>query len=87
MGVVMQYHFMVVFDDKTKKWSVDHDTLTNLMSDGTIYNPDMIERGFPNDIYPGWFYPEEGSREEALDFDLFHTLGYIVDTFPVPTEV
>jgi hypothetical protein len=81
----MQYHFMVMFDDETNKWSVDP-SLYEYLTDGTIYNPNLIENGFPNDIYPGWFFPEEGSREEELDFELFRTLQSVVDTFPVPQE-
>jgi hypothetical protein len=73
----MQYHFMVMYDDQTQMWSVDQDTLRSVMTDGTIYN---------RDVFPGWSWPEEGSREEALDWELYKTLQYIVATFPIPQE-
>ena len=82
----MQYHFLLMFDDKTKKWSVDWETCHGVMTDGTVYNPDMIERGFPNDIYPGWFWPEDHSPEQELDWTLYQALLSVVDTLPVPQE-
>ena len=82
----MQYHFLLMFDDKTKKWSVDWETCHGVMTDGTVYNPDMIERGFPNDIYPGWFWPEDESPEQELDWTLYQALLSVVDTLPVPQE-
>ena len=73
----MQYHFMVMYDDGTKSWSLDQDTLRSVMPDGTMYD---------KNVFPGWSWPEEGSPEEALDLELYKTLRYIVDTFPVPQE-
>ena len=73
----MQYHFMLMYDDGTKSWSVDQDTLRSLLPDGTMYD---------KNVFPGWSWPEEGSPEEALDLELYKTLRYIVDTFPVPQE-
>jgi hypothetical protein len=74
----MQYHFMLMYDDATKMWSIDNDTLRAVMTDGTIYD---------KNVFPGWHWPEEGSDEEALDADLLHTLQSMVSTFPVPQEV
>ena len=74
----MQYHFMLMFDDKTKKWSVDWETLHSVMTDGTVYN---------RDVFPGWHWPEEDSPEAALDWELYQTLLSIVSTIPIPQEV
>ena len=74
----MQYHFMLMFDDKTQMWSVDQDTLRAVMTDGTIYD---------RDVFPGWSWPEEGSPEEELDWQLYQVLQSIVSTIPVPQEV
>ena len=74
----MQYHFMLMFDDKTQMWSVDQDTLRSVMTDGTIYN---------RDVFPGWSWPEEGSAEEELDWELYQVLQSIVSSIPIPQEV
>jgi len=74
----MQYHFMLMYDDKTQMWSVDQDTLRAVMTDGTIYD---------RDVFPGWSWPEEGSPEEELDWQLYQVLQSIVSTIPVPQEV
>ena len=74
----MQYHFMLMFDDATKMWSIDNDTLRAVMTDGTIYD---------KNVFPGWHWPEEGSDEEALDFSLYSMLTSVLDTLPVPQEV
>ena len=73
----MQYHFMLMYDDVTKSWSVDQDTLRSALPDGTIYN---------RDVFPGWSWPEEGSPEEELDWTLYQTLQSMVDVIPVPQE-
>ena len=71
----MQYHFMLMYDDGTKSWNVDHETMINVMTDGTVYDPNT---------YPGWFWPEDGSPEQELDWQLFctlqSTLAHIPDT-------
>lgn len=74
----MQYHFMVMYDDGTKSWSVDQDTLRSVMTDGTMYD---------RNVFPGWSWPEEGSPEEELDWELYQVLQSIVSTIPVPQEV
>ena len=73
----MQYHYMLMFDDATKMWSIDNDTLRSVLTDGTIYD---------KNVFPGWSWPEEGSPEEALDVDLLHTLQSIVSSIPIPQE-
>jgi len=73
----MQYHFMLMFDDKTQMWSVDQDTLRSVMTDGTVYD---------KNVFPGWSWPEEGSPEEELDWQLYQVLQSIVSTIPVPQE-
>ena len=73
----MQYHFMLMFDDKTQMWSIDQDTLRAVMTDGTVYD---------RDVFPGWSWPEEGSPEEELDWELYQVLQSIVSIIPVPQE-
>ena len=73
----MQYHFMLMFDDETKSWSVDTNTFNAVMTDGVVYNPNT---------YPGWFWPEEDSPEEALEYSLYNMLRSSLDTLPVPQE-
>lgn len=74
----MQYHFMVMYDDKAQMWSVDQDTLRAVMTDGTVYD---------RDVFPGWSWPEEGSPEEELDWELYQVLQSIVSSIPIPQEV
>lgn len=83
----MQYHYVVVYDTDTDKWTVESEWET-YFPDGSIYNTEMIENGgFPNGVYPGWFMPEEGSDQEALDAELWRTLYYIAPTWPTPSQV
>lgn len=76
----MQFHYVVGYDSETGKWFVEADPEA-YFPDGYIFDDKMAsETGY------GWFIPEEGSPEEALDYELLKTLGYIVDTFPIPKE-
>ena len=70
----MQYHYVVGYDTELEKWFVDSE-VDNYFKDGNVW-----------DGKQSWFNPEEGSAEEALDYDLLNTLGYIVDTFPTPQK-
>jgi hypothetical protein len=69
---------MLMYDDATKMWSIDNDTLRSVMTDGTVYD---------RDVFPGWSWPEEGSPEEELDWELYQVLQSIVSTIPIPQEV
>ena len=82
----MEFHYTVMYNDKVKAWSVEPDP-SMYYPDGNIYNPDMSDDPFPHTIYPGWFYPEEGSAIEALDYELLHALQSIAHTLPIPEEV
>jgi len=73
----MQYHYMLMYDDATKMWSIDNDTLRSVLTDGTIYD---------KNVFPGWSWPEEGSPEEELDWELYQVLQSIVSIIPVPQE-
>lgn len=70
----MEYHYTVIYDDMAKTWRVEPDP-TMFYHDGNVYD---------QDVFPGWFYPEEGSDVEALDNECFNTLLYIAPTFPTP---
>jgi hypothetical protein len=80
---MMQYHYVVGYDTEQKKWFVDQD-VDAYFSDGSVWDNDKSESS--DWIVSGWFTPEEGSAEKALDYNLLKTLGYIVDTFPIPQE-
>ena len=77
----MQFHYVVGYDSEMKKWFVESDT-TAYFQNGNVWDDNCYRQNFY-----GWSVPEEGSPEEALDNTLIRTLGYIVDTFPVPEEV
>lgn len=75
----MEYHYTVIYDDEVKAWSVEPDP-SMYYAKGNIYDKNA-------DLLDGWFFPEEGSAEESLDYTLYSTLKYIVCTFPIPQEV
>ncbi len=77
----MQFHYVVGYDTEMKKWFVESDT-TAYFQDGNLWDDEQYREHFY-----GWRVPEEGSADESLDNTLIRTLGYIVDTFPVPEEV
>jgi hypothetical protein len=77
----MQYHYVIGYDTELKKWFVESDT-TAYFVDGNVWDQKKSEVEFI-----GWMVPEEGSPEEALDYALLNTVGYIVDTIPIPQEV
>jgi len=78
----MQHHFIVYFDTDDNKWHMEDSW--ELLADGNVYNPNLIQRGFPNDIYPGWFVPEEGSQDEANDHECWKVLLSTIDILPTP---
>jgi len=80
----MQHHLVIGYDTELKKWFVEGDP-TSYFPGGSIFSLDRSND--PDFGYDGWFHPEEGSEEELLDAELYSTLGYIVDTFPIPQEV
>ena len=77
----MQYHYVIGYDTELKKWFVESDT-TAYFENGNVWDDEQYKESFW-----GWKVPEEGSKEEFLDYDLFNILQYIVDTIPVPQEV
>ena len=72
----MEYHYTVMYNDETKKWSVE--------ADGSVYYTDG--NVYDKNTFPGWFVPEEGSDCEFIDHEVYLTLSYLVDTFPTPKE-
>ena len=69
----MEYHYTVIYDDKTNEWSVESD-LTLFYPDGNVWD----EWGHGDH----WFIPEEGSDCEAENEELLSTLIYVVPTLP-----
>jgi hypothetical protein len=76
----MQYHYVIGYDTETRKWFLESDT-TAYFSDGNLWDDEQYRQNFY-----GWRVPEDGSDDEALDYDLLNTLYSIVDTFPIPKE-
>jgi len=77
----MQYHYVVGYNTETNTWFLESDS-TAYFPDGNVYDPERSEDSEWG--WFGWLVPEEGSPEEALDYDLLRTLQYIVDTWPTP---
>lgn len=77
----MQYHYVIGYDSELMKWFVESDT-TAYFQDGHVWD----EKQYKESFY-GWKVPEEGSSEEALDFELHKTLQYTIDALPIPEEV
>ena len=71
-----EFHYTVIYDDRTNSWSVETDD-TAYYPDGNVYDRNM---------FPGWFVPEEGSAEAALDKQLIRILQSIAHTLPIPQE-
>lgn len=76
----MQYHYVIGYDTDTKKWFVESDT-TAYFSDGHVWDEEQYHKEFW-----GWKVPEEGTNDEALDYDLLRTLYSLVDIIPIPKE-
>ena len=77
----MQFHYVVGYDSESMRWWIESDT-TAYFPDGNVWDDNQYKESFY-----GWKVPDEGSVEDDLDNTLVRTLGYIVDTFPIPQEV
>jgi hypothetical protein len=77
---MMQFHYTVAYDSVEKRWFVEQDP-NSFYPDGNVWDEKQCD-----DIGNGWLVPEYDSPEEALDYELLNTLGYIVSTFPIPKE-
>ena len=77
----MQFHYVVGYDSDKNRWFVE--------CDPDAYFPDCYvwDDNKADEYGYGWTVPKEGSSDEALDYELFKTLQYIVSTFPIPQEV
>lgn len=79
----MQFHYVVGYDTELNKWFVEYDTAA-YFHDGHVFDDNRFEErewGFS-----GWWFPDEGSDDEALDQTLLHTLDSLVDIIPIPKE-
>ena len=74
----MQYHYVVGFDTENKRWWIESDPWA-YFPDGNVWSDKQAD-----EYGHGWFIPEDGTPEEEFDYTLSKTLGYIVDTWPVP---
>jgi hypothetical protein len=79
----MQYHFVIGFDTDNNRWWVESEPEA-YFPDGNIWDRDRASSREYS--FLGWFQAEDDSAEAKLDLELFRTLSYIVDTFPVPQE-
>ena len=77
----MQFHYVVVYNTKTKKWCVESDS-SSYFPDGHVWDDDQYEKESW-----GWTEPLVGTPEDALDMQLVHMLEWLIDTGPTPEEV
>ena len=71
----MQYHYVIVFDDVTKKWSVENEL--GFLPDGNIWNQSPDD----DDDY-GWIIPEDGSLPDLIDQRCHNMLNALVPIWP-----
>ena len=79
----MQYHYVVMFDDETKKWAVCSD-IEPYLPDGNVWDEERDQGG----DY-GWFYPYEDTEPLAnlIDERCWVMLDALVSIWPaVDTE-
>ena len=77
----MQFHYVVGYNTKTKKWFVESDPIS-YFPDGHVWDDDQYEKESW-----GWTEPLVGTPEDALDMQLVHMLEWLIDTGPTPEEV
>lgn len=79
----MQYHYVVMFDDEHKSWTVVGDA-DAYFPDGNVWDDVLADgQGY------GWFYPDhdESARALAIDGRCYDMLYTLVSTLPaVDTE-
>jgi len=76
---MMQFHYIVFYDSEMDEWRVDNDMTYNHL-DGNIYNPD-------NEFGQGWFFAEECSKENDLDYAALSVLKSYIGNIPTPARV
>ena len=76
----MQFHYVVGYDTKMKKWFVEYDT-TAYFADGNMWDEEKSDSS--DFAYMGWGVPEDNSPEAAFDMELLRTLESVRDTFPI----
>jgi hypothetical protein len=79
----MQYHYVVGYDSDNDRWFVEPDA-TAYFQDGNVWYQERSESADWG--YFGWYPPEEGSPEEALDYAALRVLqSCIPGILPSPT--
>lgn len=77
----MQYHYVVIFDSDHDRWLVEYDT-TAYFPDGNIYSKEAWDN-----TGDGWVVADEGSHEEAIDYECFRVLeSCIPGILPTPSK-
>jgi len=77
----MQLNYVVGYDSKLDKWFVESDTGA-YFPDGSVWSRENAND--PDHGYVGWFQPEEGTFEEALDLKCWQMLQSLVPIWPSP---
>ena len=77
----MQYHYVVGYDSDNDRWFVEYDT-TAYFQDGNVW--DDVKADSSQWGYTGWWIPEEGSQEEAVDQKCMTMLQSLVPIWPSP---
>lgn len=71
----MQFHYIVMYDSDTDKWSLEEDT--NSILDGNVWSNDH-----------GWFYADDNDYPGSynIDTECRNMLHWLADTWPSPKE-
>jgi hypothetical protein len=77
----MQYHYVVGYDSDEDRWFIEYDP-TAYFPDGNIWDQERSDSA--NLAYQGWYSPDDGSREEALDEKCWTMLKSLVPIWPSP---
>ena len=69
----MQYHYVVAFDDQTKKWSLEDETQ---YLDGNVWNPEDMEFFWPdeNNSYPEYVIDERARQMVSVLATIWHAV-------------
>ena len=74
----MQYHYVIGYDSEKDRWWVEFDPEA-YFPDGSVWDDKLAdEQGY------GWFMPEDGTFENALDMKCMNMLNSLVPIWPSP---
>jgi len=76
-----QFHYVVGYDSDKDRWFVELDP-TAYLTDGNVFYPERAESSEYG--WDGWWVPDEGSRDEAIDEKCMQMLYSLVPIWPSP---